>query len=273
MYTEFADMHALTDIYSLDTPTAVKRTMKPIADKTKVKFCKIHTPEEGRKQLCSEQNRLAVEALINDQLNQAGKIETEIKTKRMEAAAKINEFWRLKSIKISLRKNAQSQPLVEESKKENSDEQLPQISSSRLTRLKCIYDAPQVQRAGSGREILFAALDEADSLARSLTYLLGSIFVKSSLDQQFILEKLKIVQSYRDELMAFVKATFVESNTNITISVMNDLNTRVVQLRTHAKREQTLLDEWLAKNDGELAVVEQKKQQFRRMEKWNAVFT
>ena len=73
--------------------------------------------------------------------------------------------------------------------------------------------------------------------------------------------------------MAFVKATFVETNTNITIGVVDELNSRVAQLRAHTKHEKILLDEWLLKSDGEQVIVEQKKQQFRKMEKWNAVFS
>ena len=82
---------------------------------------------------------------------------------------------------------------------------------------------------------MFAAMDEADILARSLTFLLGSIFVKNSLDQQFILEKLKSVQEKRGELLAFVKVNFAETNSNITTGVVRDLDERVTQLRLHAK--------------------------------------
>lgn len=54
---------------------------------------------------------------------------------------------------------------------------------------------------------------------------------------------------------------------------VSDLLARVNDLRIRTKIEKEMLDQWLEKSDGEQVAVEQKKQRFRRMEKWNAVFS
>ena len=73
--------------------------------------------------------------------------------------------------------------------------------------------------------------------------------------------------------MAYVSTTFVDTNTNITVGEVETLKTRVEELRLNTKREKELLDEWLSKSDGEQAMVELKKQQFRKLEKWNSMIS
>lgn len=93
-------------------------------------------------------------------------------------------------------------------------EQEENQSSLDVSTLKAKYDSRQVQRAATRHVLVLAALDETDQLARSLTFLLGSIFVKSSLDQSFVIEKLKAVQASRHDFMAFINATFDGSGKN-----------------------------------------------------------
>ena len=45
-----------------------------------------------------------------------------------------------------------------------------------------------------------------------------------------------------------------------------------MRLWERVSTEQALLDEWLQKSDGQLALSDQKKAHFRKMEKWNSVF-
>ena len=73
--------------------------------------------------------------------------------------------------------------------------------------------------------------------------------------------------------MAYVTTTFVETNTNITVGEVETLKDRVEELRINTRREKDLLDEWLSKSDGEQAMVELKKQQFRKLEKWNTMIS
>ena len=73
--------------------------------------------------------------------------------------------------------------------------------------------------------------------------------------------------------MAFVKTTFVFENTSITVGMIGTLKQRVKELRQKVMEEKAKLEEWLETNDEKQVVVELKKQQFRKMEKWNAVFS
>lgn len=68
---EFNYMTTLKNLLSVKNAQGVKSIVKQVGDRANVVFCKISTPEEGRKHLCSEQNKLAIEALINAQLDQA----------------------------------------------------------------------------------------------------------------------------------------------------------------------------------------------------------
>lgn len=101
-------MNSLANLGSAKTAEAVKRIVKTVGDteKTKVIFCKIHTPEDQRKHLCSEQNALTVQAHVNDQLNTAGVVENECRETRKQAAAKIYAFWLRKRSVIVAKKSA-----------------------------------------------------------------------------------------------------------------------------------------------------------------------
>lgn len=210
-----------------------------------------------------------VQSHIDAQLTVATEVETRVKTVRAEAAAKIFSYWTLKKSSMAARKRAPPSP--------NDDAgdgavALETLDGARLTKLKGSYCQPEVQKAAARCRQLYTALHRSDSLARSLTFLLASVFVKSALDQEFLLSKLKAVQEMRRELITFVFSSFGEGSAGITRGVSDDLRLRVERLGQRAGAEQTLLDEWLAKTDAEMSLVEQKKARFRKMEKWTTVF-
>ena len=99
-------------------------------------------------------------------------------------------------------------------------------------------------------------LDRADTLTRSLTFLLASVFVKSALDQEFLLSKLKLVHETRRELIAFIEGAFSESNTVMTVGAISETKARIQKLWVRAIAEKALLDDWLQKSDGQLALSE-----------------
>ena len=58
----------------------------------------------------------------------------------------------------------------------------------------------------------------------------------------------------------------------MTVATISETKARILRLWERVNAEQTLLHEWLQKSDAQLALNEQKKACFRKMEKWNLVF-
>ena len=78
---------------------------------------------------------------------------------------------------------------------------------------------------------------------RSLTFLLASVFVKNALDQEFLINKLKVIQATRKELVAYIETHFSNQKSQlVTVAVIKKTKAKILRLWEQANAEQRLLD-------------------------------
>ena len=95
---------------------------------------------------------------------------------------------------------------------------------------------------------VYHALHKSDQLSRDLTFLIGSLFVKSSLDLQFLVEKLRKVQACRNKLMSFILSAFDEKITSLPLASVQELDKQVSELVDMAVAEEVALQDWIQKS-------------------------